>query len=88
VGCFEDQSGGVFSTEGCGGAGVKDDDYMDLNEAVKHIMKATGKTRRQAEAAVKQAAKSGAVRLRGVNTRTGEEEEIPVEVLAQIPSEH
>jgi hypothetical protein len=67
---------------------MKDDDYVSLNDAVKHIMKATGRTRRQAEAVVKQAAKSGAVRLRGVNTRTGEEEEIPVEYLAQIPTEH
>ena len=77
------------SAEGFGGAmKPKDDDYVSLNDAVKHIMKATGRTRRQAEAMVTQALKAGKVRARGVNAATGEEGEIPVEVFRRVPSEH
>jgi hypothetical protein len=72
-------------------------DYMLLNDAVKHIMKATGKTRRQAEQALLQALKSGKVRARGeavvTDPATGEEEnlgveDIPAETFRSIPSEH
>ena len=60
---------------------MKDDDYMDLNEAVKHIMQATGKTRRQARAAVVQAMKNGRIRARGVveDPETGERFTVPIE---------
>jgi hypothetical protein len=76
---------------------AKDEDYMLLNDAVKHVMKATGRTRRQAEQAVLQALKSGEVRARGevqvTDPATGEVEnhgvqDIPVEVFQSIPSQH
>jgi hypothetical protein len=63
---------------------------MLLNDAVKYVMKATGRTRRQAEQHVLRALKSGEVRARGITV--GEEDlgpqEIPVEVFQAIPSEH
>ncbi|HEY1881234.1 MAG TPA: hypothetical protein VGG68_15005 [Caulobacteraceae bacterium] len=58
------------------------DDTVSLNEAVKYIMKATGRTRRQAEAMLVQAMKSGDVRVTGVpvDPVTGEEgERVPIE---------
>lgn len=51
-----------------------DPDWMDLNEAVKHIMKATGKTRRQAEAALLQEMKKGTVQTRGQRIGPGGED--------------
>lgn len=77
--------------------GKKQPEYMLLNDAVNHVMKATGRTRRQAEQHVLQALKSGAVRARGevvvTDPDTGEEtnlgvEPIPAEVFRDIPSEH
>jgi hypothetical protein len=71
--------------------------YMLLNDAVEYVMKATGRTRRQAEQAVLQALKSGAVRARGevevTDPMTGEVENlgvqaIPVEIFRDIPSKH
>jgi hypothetical protein len=71
--------------------------YMLLNDVVKRIMKATGRTRRQAEQAVLQALKSGEVKARGevvvTDPHSGEEDNqgvqsIPVEVWRSIPSEH
>ena len=65
-------------------------EYISLNDAVKRYMKATGRTRRQAEAALLQALKSGKVEARGI--AVGEEDlgpqTIPVEVFQSIPSEH
>ena len=75
----------------------KPGDYMSLKDTVEYVMKATGKTRRQARQAVLQAMKSGAVRVRAevvvTDTLTGEEEDlgvqdIPGEAFRDIPSEH
>jgi nicotinic acid phosphoribosyltransferase len=64
------------------------DDRVLLNDAVKYLMKETGRTRRQAEALLKQELKSGRIRVTGVRADTGEVEEIPVEVFQSIPTEH
>jgi hypothetical protein len=64
------------------------EDRMLLNDAVKYLMKTTGRTRRQAEALIAQELKSGRIRAEGVRTDTGEVEEIPVEVFQSIPTEH
>ena len=72
-------------------------EYMSLKDTVEYVMKATGKTRRQAQQAVLQAMKSGAVRVRAevvvTDTLTGEEEnqgvqDIPAGFFRHIPSEH
>lgn len=70
---------------------MKDDDYMSLNDAVKHVMKVTGKTRRQAEAAILRELKKGSIEAWGVPVVDGVElpvENIPPEVFQSIPTEH
>lgn len=76
---------------------LDDGDRMSLNDAVKHVMKATGRTRRQAEQAVLQALKSGDIRACGecvvTDPVTGQQDnegvqDIPVEFFRSIPSEH
>jgi hypothetical protein len=42
------------------------EDWVGLNEALEHVMKATGKTKRQAKSAIVAAMKSGVLRVRGV----------------------
>jgi hypothetical protein len=78
-------------------AGVCDDGQMLLNDAVKYVMKMTGRTRRQAEQAILQHLKSGSIRSRGelvVEDRaTGKVKsfgtrDIPAEFYRSIPSEH
>jgi hypothetical protein len=93
------KQGDVFSASEGGDAvnPKQDDDRMSLNDAVKHVMKATGRSRRQAEQCVLQALKAGKVRAWGevhvADPLTGEEENhgvhpIPAEVFQRIPSEH
>jgi hypothetical protein len=74
-----------------------EDEYMLLSETLEHVMKATGKTRRQAKAAILQALKSGALRARAevvvTDTLTGEEENygvepVPVEFWQSFRTEH
>ena len=76
---------------------VGSDGHILLNDAVNYLMKTTGRTRRQAQQAILQGLKSGAIRSRGELTvedvATGEVEElgvqdIPAEVYRSIPSEH
>ena len=73
------------------------DGHMLLSDAVEYLMKRTGRTRRQAEQAILQHLKSGAIRSRGEvvvqDLATGEVEElgvqdIPAEAYRSIPSEH
>ena len=72
---------------------------MLLADTVEYLMRETGRTRRQAQAALLQALKSGAVRSRGVLMvvdpvtgeeveETGEPEDIPAEFYRNIPTEH
>lgn len=75
----------------------KHPERVSLNDAVKMLMKKTGRTRRQAEQAILQALKSGAIEATGepvvYDSKTGEAETlsrrpIPKEVFADIPAEH
>lgn len=56
-----------------------DEPYMDIDEAVEHVMRATGKTRRQAKHAIIEMARSGRLRAIGTNSYTNEREAIPPE---------
>lgn len=51
--------------------------WIGIEEAVRMIMDATGKTRRQARAALIELCRQGEVRASGVNVKTGEREPIP-----------
>ena len=68
------------------GVGMKD--RTSLNEAVKYLMKTTGRTRRQAEQRLLQALKSGELKATGVRAGMSIPEEIPAEVFRSIPAEH
>lgn len=63
---------------------AKDEAWIGIEEAIVMIMKATGKTRRQAKMALVEACGSGMVRSSGLNTRTGERESIPPEAWPKI----
>jgi hypothetical protein len=76
---------------------MKRSEHMLLSEAVEYVMKATGKTRRQAQAAILQALKSGALPARAevvvTDPATGEEDNlgvqpVPVEVWSGVRTEH
>lgn len=66
------------------------EDRMSLNDVVEHVMKATGRTRRQARQAVLQKLKSG--ELHAWATFKGEEhldpELLPPDYFRNVPSEH
>lgn len=61
-----------------------DDPFMDIDQAVEHIMRATGKTRRQARYALIEAARSGKLRASGINPDTNKREAIPPEAWPKI----
>ena len=64
-----------------------DEDSLSLDDAVKLMMKKTGRTRRQAEQRLLQALKAGEIRATGV-VEDGGREEIPAEVFRSVPAEH
>lgn len=57
----------------------RETEYMTMDEAVDHIMLATGKNRRQARAELNQTLRAGLLPAFGTNTTTGEFEEVPPE---------
>jgi hypothetical protein len=50
------------------------DDWMDADEAVRHIMRVTGKTRRQAKMELLKYMSDGSLPASGINPDTGERE--------------
>jgi hypothetical protein len=62
----------------------KDDPMMDLDEAIAYVMRVTGKTRRQATAALFQTARRGELPATGINRLTGETEIIPPDAWPNI----
>jgi hypothetical protein len=67
------------------------DGFMQADEAIQHIMKSTGKSRRQAQALLMSALKAGRVRSFGkpvIDGEVYEEEPIPVEFWRGVASEH
>ena len=58
---------------------MSNDDWMDIEDAVKHLMKVTGKTRRQAKHVLAEYARQGKLATSGINPETGERELIPPE---------
>lgn len=67
---------------------MPNDEFMTLDQAVRLLMKRTGRTRRQAEQAILQKLKSGEIRAQGIPAGGEDPEEIPVDVFRAIPSEH
>ena len=66
-------------------------DYVGLDDAVKEVMRRTGRTRKQAEAFLLQLLKSGKLHARGELIEDGENRgrmEVPVEVWNDAPWEH
>ena len=55
---------------------MHDDDLMNLDEALDHIMRVTGKTRRQARIALLKKLNSGELPATGINVATGKREVI------------
>ena len=53
------------------------DDLMTLEEVLDHIMRTTGKTRRQAKAALLEKIESGELPATGINIATGKRETVP-----------
>lgn len=51
--------------------------WIDVDEALQMIMKATGKTRRQAKIALAEACGKGEVQTRVFNEETGEGKNVP-----------
>lgn len=56
---------------------MPDDDQMNLSEVLDHIMRTTGKTRRQAKAALLEKIESGELPATGINVATGKREIVP-----------
>ena len=56
---------------------MSDDDQMTMDEVLDHIMRVTGKNRRQAKAALLEKIASGELPATGVNMETGKREIIP-----------
>jgi hypothetical protein len=54
-----------------------DGGWIDAEAAIAHVMRVTGKNRRQARAALVKAFRSGAVTTAAINPDTGEREVIP-----------
>ncbi len=52
-------------------------DKMSLKEMVDYVMRATGRTRRQARQDILRAARAGKITLHGINAQTGVDEPIP-----------
>jgi hypothetical protein len=76
---------------------LKHSELMRLNDVVEHIMRATGRTRQQAEHEVLRALKAGELMATGelvtFDRETGREESsgrqsIPAEVWRAFPTEH
>jgi len=69
---------------------MSDSERMLLNDAVKYLMKQTGRTRRQAEQTILQALKSGKIKAQGIAVDEEDlgPQDIPVEVFQSIQSEH
>jgi hypothetical protein len=57
----------------------KKTEYISAEEALQMLMKATGKTRRQAKMALAEAARQGKVRTCVFDEETGERKDIPPE---------
>jgi hypothetical protein len=58
---------------------MTDDDEMSLNEIVEHVMRVTGRNRRQAQKEVLRRLASGELQTTGINTATGKRQAIPAE---------
>ena len=56
---------------------MADDETMTWRETVDHLMKVTGKNRRQATAELLQIVRKGEIPVTGINRKTGEREVIP-----------
>jgi hypothetical protein len=61
-----------------------DDPFMSFDEAIEHVMRVTGKTRRQARYALIEAARSGALPTTGINSDTNQREAIPPEAWPKV----
>src|SRR4029077_14101514 len=61
-----------------------DNPDMTIEEVIEHIMRATGKTRRQARYALYEAARSGKLRATGINPDTMVREAIPPEAWPKV----
>lgn len=53
------------------------DPMMNWDEAVTYVMRATGKSRRQATAALIEKCRQGAIRATGLNAETDDRETVP-----------
>jgi hypothetical protein len=63
---------------------MTDPESMELNEAVEHIMSVTGKSRKQARAALIEACRQGEIKTTGVDARTGERVDVPPEAFPMV----
>jgi hypothetical protein len=63
------------------------DGYVTVDEAIAHIMRVTGKNRRQARAALREKWRSGEVPVFGTNNQTGNFEVVPPPPPALSPAE-
>jgi hypothetical protein len=63
-------------------------EHAGMEEAIRYVMKVTGKTRRQARQALLEKFKSGEIRSFTVNPATGEPEPVPVEAWGWVATEH
>jgi hypothetical protein len=62
---------------------TEDDRWMTFEEAIQWVMKQTGKTHRQAKAALNEKCRQGKIRAVGTNLRTGQRETVPPGVFAE-----
>jgi len=56
----------------------------DWEETIKYIMSVTGKTRRQAEAELRDKLASGELHATGINPKTGVREQVPIGAFPRI----
>jgi len=55
---------------------MSDSEFMSMEEAIAHVMRATGKNRRQAKAALLEKVRTGELPLTGIGA-SGKREDIP-----------
>ena len=61
-----------------------DNYWMDFEEALQHIMRVTGKTRRQAKAALMKKLRAGEIYAIGTNAKTNRVERIPPKAWPEV----
>lgn len=64
--------------------GKRDERMMSMDEAVTHIMRTTGKTRRQAKYALIEALRSGKLPAYATHNETGETVQVPANAWPEI----